>query len=307
MSQKQKRNHWVPQGYLRSFATDASRKRVWTLGKAGGDPEMKPIKSVAVRFYLYAPKGNNGRDYRFEGKLASLESWFGSPYWRALTTDFLDLGDMTLRKMVALLVAVMWMRTPLQLAWMKDLHRQITTAIEQEPDNPIGIEVAGKTFPFDEVAWKVYRDASDDDIKRMWIAQVGSATSLATMLLEMRWAILVADQPSFITTDNPVVFLHPDLRFRGAKNPETSIIFPLSPTRLLHLDNRRSEPDNQYYPLKVGPGAWNGLLWREALNLMISPRHTDEVCAEMCQNAEAMGFVWRPGGWVKRDSEASVL
>ena len=39
--QKKKRNHFVPQSYLRSFAADERRKRIWTFGKNGGDFEFR--------------------------------------------------------------------------------------------------------------------------------------------------------------------------------------------------------------------------------------------------------------------------
>ena len=45
---------------------------------------MKP-KEVAVRFYLYAPRGLQGqRDYTFEDKLALLEELFAPPCWNGI-------------------------------------------------------------------------------------------------------------------------------------------------------------------------------------------------------------------------------
>jgi hypothetical protein len=61
MAQKQKRNHWMPQAYLRSFAADpAAQQKIWTLSKDAGPSTFKPIKKVAVRFYLYAPRRADG-------------------------------------------------------------------------------------------------------------------------------------------------------------------------------------------------------------------------------------------------------
>jgi len=75
---KSKRNHWVSQAYLRAFAADpADPRKIWTLSKTAGDPELRPIDKVAVRFYLYALAGPGGRDYRFEEKLSALEQLFG--------------------------------------------------------------------------------------------------------------------------------------------------------------------------------------------------------------------------------------
>jgi hypothetical protein len=203
---------------------------------------LKPIKKVATEFYLYAPRGPNGRDYSFEDKL-SLEQMFGGPFWDLVTTDSIDLCDITVRKALSLLVAVMYLRNPLHLEEMRLLHQQMVGFFSQFPDLPDAVEIAGETYELDKDSWPSYSNASEDDVKRMWLDNVGSATWLAEMLMGMRWAILLSEEPVFITTDNPVVTLHPSLQFRGIKNAETSVVFPLSPTRLLHIDNRMSEPD----------------------------------------------------------------
>jgi hypothetical protein len=158
------------------------------------------------------------------------------------------------------------------------------------PDLPDAVEFAGQTYELDKDSWPSYSNAGEDEIKRMWLDEVGSAAWLAEILMGMRWAVLVSDEPVFVTTDNPVVTLHPSLQFQGIKNAETSVVFPLSPTRLLHIDNRMSEPDGQYYPLRGSAGSLNGLLWRYAINAMYSSRHTDHVCAEICADADQTGF-----------------
>jgi hypothetical protein len=142
----------------------------------------------------------------------------------------------------------------------------------------------------DAASWPGYRDAGEDDIKRMWLDEVGSAVWLAEIMMGMRWAMQVSDAPVFITTDNPVVVLHPSLNFRGFRNSETTVVFPLSPTRVLVMDNRHSEPDGKYYPAQNVAPRLNGLLWRESIDRMFSSRHPDHVCAEMLQDAERMGF-----------------
>jgi len=299
--QKRKRNHWVPQGYLRSFAADRDRRKIWTFSSEAGEPRLKPIRNVAVGFYLYAPRGPQGRDYEFEERLASLEQWFGHPDWADISTGYVDLCSKGVRKGVSLLAAVMFLRNPQHLTMTAEMHRQFVEMFSEFPELPDEIEINGQAHEVDKESWPAYRDASEDDIKRMWIKQVGSAAWLAEILMKMRWAVLISEEPRFITSDNPVVLLHPSLGFKGFKNPETAVVFPLSPTRVLFLDNRHSEPDGQYYPFAESVAGLNGLLWRYSIEHMFSSRHPDQVCSEMCENAERMGFVWRPGGWVPPD------
>ncbi|MBI1868705.1 MAG: DUF4238 domain-containing protein [Methylocystis sp.] len=289
-NQKKKRNHWVPQSYLRAFAADAGRKTIWRFSKEAGDPELKPIRNVAVSFYLYAPQGQQGHDYRFEEKLATLEQCFGTPFWAETTTGFIDLGNDTVRKTLSLLAAVMYLRNPLNLKMTKALHRTLVDQYSQLSELPDELEIAGRWHKVDKASWPAYRDANDDDIKRMWLRQVGSATWYAEHLMRMRWAVLLADEPVFVTSDNPVVVLHPSLQFKGLRDPETTVTFPLSPTRMLVMDNRHREPEGQYYPLKGNAGGVNVLLWRNAIEYLFSPRHPDDVCAEMCANAEEIDF-----------------
>lgn len=88
---------------------------------------------MAVSFYLYAPHGENGRDYSFEDKLASLENWSGEEFWQQVTTSFVDLGDETVRKAIALLAAVMYLRNPLALDRHRRVRRQLVELYHDGP------------------------------------------------------------------------------------------------------------------------------------------------------------------------------
>ncbi|WP_257385056.1 DUF4238 domain-containing protein [Tahibacter caeni] len=285
-----KRCHWVPQAYLRGFASDDEKKKIWRFGRTSGDPELKGIDKVAVRFHLYVPKDADGqRDDSFEHKLADLEQWFGSVVWKKLRDDMIDLSWDPLRKMVSLLAATLMLRNPAFLQLTQEMHAQLVD-FHSGPGGPASsVEINGKEYELDLEKWPAYRDAGEDDIKRFWIEEISGAGVYAKMFMAMRWSMVIADQPVFITSDNPITFLHPSDRFRGIKNSETSILFPISPARLLLFDNRTSEPANQYYPLKGNGGAHNLLIWRNANEHMFSHRNPDEVCAEMLKASEEFG------------------
>lgn len=261
------------------------------MSKTAGVPELKSIKKVAVRFHLYTPRNDNGsRDYAFESKLAGLEQLFGSPFWHIVSTGFPDLAQTATRKGLALLMAVMYLRNPLALCWMHDIHGELVEFFSGLDELPDEIEISGKVHNLYRESWPSYRDADGDAIKRMWLDQVGQAVWLAEILLEMRWSMLVSDEPVLITTDNPVMVMHPSLRFRGFRNPETSVLFPLSSTRALSLDNRHAEPAGQFYDGGKIATCLNSLLWRDSIDLMFSSRHPDLVCAEIVERARQEGF-----------------
>lgn len=288
--QKKKRNHFVPQAYLRTFAADTGRAKIWTLRKTGEEAELKPISNVAMRFYLYTPKTSARRDYAFEDRLSDLEQLFGSQIWRALGSDFIDLNWPALRKGVSLLAAVMFLRNPLRWEHLQDFHKQMVGAISAMPSPPASFLMGGKEYELDFSDWAAFCDATEDDIKRMWLGQISSATWLAEIFLQMRWAVAFSETPSFITTDNPVVPLHESNDFRGFYNKDTSVVFPLSPTRILFMDWQHGEPDGQYYPVR-STAPLNLLLWRDAKDVMLAPRHPDEICAELVRYAETLGAV----------------
>lgn len=291
-----KRCHWVPQGYLRAFAADPpKRSKIWRFSKENSDkgPELKPIKKVAVKHHLYVPLDTNTgtRDDSFERKLSELECWFGDPVWQALGTDVADLSLEPLRKMLALLVAVMQFRNPSHFDIHKDMHRQLVELFSAEAGVPSAIEINGKLHEVDISSWPAYRDATENDLKRSWIDQISTVGWYAKKLMAMRWSVVCANRPTFITSDNPVTIIHPSLQFKGINNSDTTIMFPLSPTRLLNMDNRHGEPSNQYYALNEDSSSANLLIWRHANEFMFSHRHTDEVCAELIADAKRYGHV----------------
>jgi hypothetical protein len=76
-----------------------------------------------------------------------------------------------------------------------------------------------------------------------------NATHGADILIKKRWSVIFSQQPVFITTDTPVTIVNQHREVFGIGTPGTRILFPLSPTRLLMIDDREDEPDGLYYPL----------------------------------------------------------
>jgi hypothetical protein len=289
---KMKRNHWVPQSYLRAFAADPDKKeKIWRFSKEEGDPELKSIAKVACRHYLYAPKDASGqRDYSFEVQLSRLEQWFGERPWELLLTEYLNLGDQTFRKMVSLLAAVMFLRNPRSLELSNNVHWQMVDILKELPELPQSFEHKGKTYAVDTSSWGQFKDGDDEALKKNWIATVKQAGWLAELLMTMRWSMVVSDTPGFITSDHPVTVVHPSLSFRGFNDPETFVIFPLSPYRLLVMDHRMNEPAGHYYPAGDALPSWNYSIWRNANEYMFCHRNPDEVLSELVADAEQRGF-----------------
>lgn len=289
--QKKMKNHWVAQAYLKAFSVDPTqpkeKRRIWRFSKISGDPELKRIMKVAYRNYLYTPGPAGGRDYTFEDKLGELDELYADSLWSQIANDLVNLCDDSIRKLIALQMAVMYLRNPVELDLHKSVHQQLKEFLNQGQGLPTTFTAQGKVYELDPSTWPAFRDASDDDIKRDWLKRIRAATEIAEIFMNMRWSVVVSDTQVFITTDNPVTFVHASLELRSIKNKGTLILFPLSPTRVLLLDHKNYEPDGQYYSLwKGGAPAINGLLWRNASEHMFSAFDPDIVCSEMVQFAD---------------------
>ncbi|WP_424930693.1 DUF4238 domain-containing protein [Amaricoccus tamworthensis] len=286
MSSKAKatrRCHWVPQAYLKGFAADDRKPpRIWRLSNQCGEAEVKRIDKVAVKNHLYVVTGEDGqRDDTQERRFSELERFFASNPWCALQTGYVDLSSQTLRKMVALLAATVFVRNPAHFNLSKRIHQSFVEAFSGPLGLPDAVIVGGRRVELDHSAWPEHAKASEDDLKRNWFDMMNSCGDVARMFLNMRWAMVASEEPVFITSDQPITFLHPDLRFRGIQNPQTSVIFPISPTRVLCMDHRHGEPDNEYYAAQHCGAAINMLVWRNALEYMFSPRDPHEVCQQI--------------------------
>lgn len=285
-----KRCHWVPQAYLRYFAANDARTKIWRFSKRSGKPELKPIDKIAVRHHLYVLRDETTgkRDDSFEQKLSELERWFADPVWKALQNEIVDLSWKELRMLVSLVVSVMYLRTPIHYDYVKDFHRKTVATIEDWGRVPTSLILRDQEFEIDPQSWPAYRDASEDDLKKLWISQMNGATEYAEILMGMRWSMLSAGEPTFITSDNPVTIVHPSLKFRGLSNPETLVLFPISPRRILIMDHRHDQPANQYYPLQGNGAAQNVLIWRHAIDYMFSHQDPDNVCRMMVAEADSL-------------------
>jgi hypothetical protein len=171
---------------------------------------------------------------------------------------------------------------------MERLHAQLVDMYEACPRDEHGnpnvaeIEINGRVYPFDNSAWPRYRTADRNDKKQMFLDSLrDNAMHLAEILMQKRWSVVFSEEPVFITSDSPVTVLHPEREIFGLATPGTVISFPLSPTRVLLMDDRHDQPKGHYYPLRgSGPGAHNLNAWKNCERFMISSRPTDVVCAE---------------------------
>jgi uncharacterized protein DUF4238 len=298
---RSKHQHWVPQFYLRYFATpetrDTEKPQVWIFSKdpADGDETLTNVRNVCGKRYLYSPRRKDGeRCWALDDRVAHLEGLLGQ-LWPALATGFVDLGDEHIRKALALFIAVMHLRHPDTRRQVEEVHRRLLSCYMSGPTQPDGtphvesVEVKGKIYPMDLSDWHTYKNWQKDDHDQFFVDFVESeAGRMAKHLLTKRWSVVVSDTETFITTDKPVVVKHLTREPVGYGTPGAIVTFPLSPTRLVVLDDLHDEPSNQYYPLaNSNAGHFNFTVWHGASRFLITGRPVTEVLSEMCAAGDA--------------------
>ncbi len=292
---RSKHQHWVPQFYLRYFATPESRgtktPQVWIFSKhdEDGDERLTHVRNVCGKRYLYTPVDTDGqRKWDLDDRLGNVETLLAQR-WPELAGGYVPLQDESVRKGLALFVALMHLRNPAVREEVERIHGQIVALYEAASRRADGIpdiqavEINGQVGELDTSGWRDYRLWGRDDHDRFFAHIVQSETGrIAKMLLTKRWSVVCSDEDAFITTDKPVSLHHLAREKFGFGTPGVMVTFPLGPKRMLTMDDMYRQPANQYYPLKEGgAGSFNLTTWRNGSRFMITGRPISEVLGEI--------------------------
>jgi hypothetical protein len=291
---KVKRQHWVSRFYLKQFAIDKNKKvpQVWNFSKFKGNPFIVNINDIAVKNYLYSPQDTDGsRDYYMEHKLASLEHTVGM-IWNDFANDFIDLDNQSNRKIISLFIATLYLRHPKRLAEYEDFQNKMIEFYKTIPKDKNGrpdisyLVVKGKEVEFDTTDWEKYSNPTKYDKELLFVSYIEDlAIEFAEIFMKKRWSVVFSESKQFITSDNPLVITNSitnKIDNSGFKEKGTALKLPISPTRVLVLDDLYDEPSSQYYPTSENTAVEiNTLSWINTHRFMISHRDTDEVIKEI--------------------------
>lgn len=284
-----KRQHWVPQFYLRQFLVpdeNPKLEQVWVFHRNYGEPKLIGIKNIALENHLYSSKLSDGsRDPQLEKKLCDLERTI-SKLWPQLANGFVDLGSTTIRQSIALFLSVQFLRHPERRDCSVALHNRLIEFIKQQPFNSDGcpniqhVKIGSHVYSVDSATWPHFRDAGDNLSVELWRKMIEQDAILhAKMLMNKRWSIVFIDEPLFVTSDYPIFVPQPKFARHQIGGKNAMIIFPISPKRILCLDELK-EPANQYYSVdKSKADDYNLLTWVNTESYMISSRPIDSVMA----------------------------
>ncbi len=192
-------------------------------------------------------------------------------------------------------VAVMHLRNPDTLREIENVHRRLVQFFQSMPTKGDGsrdvdsLELDGVSYALDTSGWHDYRAWGKNDHHRFFSHLIESeAVGMAEILMKKRWSVVVAETDTFITTDKPVVKRHTTKSTFGVRTEGVIVTFPLSPRRMLVMDDMHHKPTIQYYPLhEDSAGAFNFGMWQNGSRFMVTGRAVHDVLTEIVRWADA--------------------
>jgi len=283
-----KRQHWVPRFYLRQFAVQPSssgKEQVWIFHrKHGSEPILTSIENIAVEKYLYSPPDGQGvRDFTMERRLADLESTMAI-LWPELANGFVDLGSSSVRKGIALFLAIQLLRHPTRRDSVMDFRSQVLSLLQDHPRDSEGvpidaqIQIGHQIVTITKDLWEQIIGGTSQSDTTTWVGLINDmAIEFAEILLEKRWSMVFVDEPLFVTSDFPFYVASPEHKRFQIGGKKAVISFPVSPTRTLCFDDLDVNP-NRYHKIKnEDADLYNLMTWVNTDSYMISGRDVDEV------------------------------
>jgi hypothetical protein len=218
---EQKRQHFVPQFYLRNFSVDPNRKLICLYALRSGVLKRDvPIKEQGYEDYYY------GKDNGVESALGKLEQVVSPIIARALTDNLLPTPGSADHAALLKFVILQHDRTPARAAVLNEaMEKTIKTlanGFEDLRNKAREFEMDGKETP---------------------LIALASAEELSQFANDLAWK-LAGNKTSrpFLASDHPAVFYNQFLETRkegggitGIASRGLQIFFPLGPRHLLML------------------------------------------------------------------------
>jgi len=282
-----KRQHYVPKFYLKEFATHETygkkdKAQVHTYDLKDKKKSIRNIKTIAYEKYLYSPENaNNDRSIYMEDKLADLESMM-SKIWNSFVNNRMSLSPQ-MKKGIALFIATLIFRHPDNLLKNENTtHFLYTEIMDNIPKGETKFTFLdnGKESIIDISEMEKAINSSDYDKSMYFIDNIDYfSLDIAELLVKKKWSIIVSNEKVFITSDRPVIISNAETGLLGIKSPGVIIGLPLSPTRILLLeDNHNDEDDLTEYPLNKGHESYyNQPIWSNAYRYIIGHKDLEEV------------------------------
>jgi len=257
------KDHWLPQFYLREFAIPGfTRKQdaeIWLTDLDSETCSVKKIQDVAQEAHFYSFIDANGKPTRrIDDKLTDLEDR-ASRAFRIIARGSADLNQhVAMKRLLALFLATILLRTPEQQQKTLEQHQRLRQRFNNAPKSSSGRPLVDYVFqgtlwvPLDTSDYHEWNKDDEGTLKRLFSEQIEVlGRPLADQLFFKRWVIFQTDQPVFFASDAPLIKIDDKGVPCGINSPDAMIFFPISPSRLLYLENRKQGDIDGFYTMPL--------------------------------------------------------
>lgn len=227
---KKKKQHYIPQTYLRPFSFLNDNVSIWMYDKQTQKVQQKGIEKICQESYYYSHKNDNDEyDYTAENKFSEIESNFTKIRDKLIKNcnyynENKNLEEITFEERTHFLefVSFQWVRVP---KVVEQLNSLLDSGFKEIDKNNNEI---------------VTDEDRKNDVKKylsLGIFKEGFISDIVNMLNTKDWIIsIIPDDCSeiFITTDNPVLITNAIAR-NALINPYTEISLPITPKICISL------------------------------------------------------------------------
>jgi hypothetical protein len=241
------KQHTIPKCYLESFTDpncpDGHQPYLWMIDREKNLPRKKSPKNVLVKTDFYTIELPHGeKDYSIESSLSQLESEF-MVILRNKIIKYLPVSEEEMVKL-SLFFSALFNRTISQKDHWEKIYEHLAKVVEQ-------IEKAHKIKPKESINIKESIPGSHKE--RM----VENLVLVAKIILLKNPFFLISDSKvSFITSDNPYIYLDPQFDDNSFYQPvptsrSTNLLIPLTP-KIAFYGLGICDHQNQYMKAKEG-------------------------------------------------------
>jgi len=226
IAQNHKRHHWVPQFYLRFFATSPGGKRIY-LYQSSSKPLHVGIADVAAskELYTFEENENGGKTRMMEGVFSEHENIAAGVLSEVIRKECLPerVED---RSHIAVFVSLLKVRGPSFAEWLRNMEIEHIKLFQQSIAE--NADLLRKEFEDAGIAFS--SDEEFEETRKFMLNPEGYTVKMKggegyyfkqamdlskefynILMSKKSWHLLVApDKRHFITSDNPVVIQEPE-------------------------------------------------------------------------------------------------
>ncbi|WP_295560190.1 DUF4238 domain-containing protein [uncultured Sphingomonas sp.] len=289
-----KAQHYVPRLHLQHFRGHSPKNMIWTYSKSRETARPSRIEETGLQKNYYSLLDDSGSyNDTIDQMLQEIESKAAEPY-RSLLAGNIPHGQE--RANFAVFIASCFSRSPALIrSYAESMARMMQLELRLNARDLVSFNRLADSMERDtgekinnrEEAFEFLNDPSRYTLgvsEKLGLRAIGIADSIAPLLFERPWNIVIAIGDRFITSDNPVYrwvprdSVHPFYGDGGFKNPRAEVSFPLSTKSMLIIGGDFDE-ERSIFASAENVQSLNRMRAANAEEFLFADRKDDQISA----------------------------